>query len=91
MDIVKSSRRAWRRHHRDRLKVRRSRYHGNFLAEVPPLEYARALGRVLATPKSCSCWMCGNPRHHWHDRTRQEVKGDLVLEEGLSSWVFSEG
>ncbi|MFM0566930.1 hypothetical protein PQQ88_01100 [Paraburkholderia caledonica] len=22
------------------------------------------LGRLVDTPTPCSCWMCGNPRHH---------------------------
>lgn len=90
MDIVKSSRRAWRRHHRARLKTIRSRYHGSFLAEVPVPDHARALGRVLVTPKSCSCWMCGNPRHHQSERTRKEIEADRLLVEGLAFWVLLE-
>ena len=23
-----------------------------------------------------SCWMCGNPRKHWHTKTLQEIKQD---------------
>jgi len=26
------------------------------------------LGRLIDTPTRCSCWMCGNPRHHQKDR-----------------------
>lgn len=59
--------RALRRHHAARLKKARRFYHGRDLAHEP----AR-LGQALATPSPCSCWMCGNPRHHAGEATRQE-------------------
>ena len=30
--------------------------------------------RHADNPKSCSCWMCGNPRRKFHDLTLQEKK-----------------
>lgn len=47
--------RAVRRAHVARLKKARRFWWGR---ELSPKE----LGRVVRTPKSCSCWMCGNPR-----------------------------
>jgi len=53
--------RANRRHEAARLKAKRSKYSGT--------------GAVMAeTPKSCSCYMCGNPRKWFQERTIQEQK-----------------
>jgi hypothetical protein len=27
------------------------------------------MGRVVDTPTPCSCWMCGNPRKYFGERT----------------------
>lgn len=32
---------------------------------------------------SCSCWMCGNPRKYFLERTRQELKAELDEREQL--------
>ena len=32
------------------------------------------LGKVVDTPKPCSCWMCGNPRRYFGERTIQEQR-----------------
>ena len=29
--------------------------------------------------KPCSCYMCGNPRKHWHELTIQEMKANLAF------------
>lgn len=51
------SKRALRRHHRERLgKARKSYWAYN---EHKP-------ARVINTPCCCSCWMCGNPRKWGH-------------------------
>lgn len=86
MEHTKSTRRAWRRHHRDRLKAVRAGYYGNAIAQVPAGHRARFLGRVLSTPKPCSCLMCGNPRTRLSERTRQEEVADHVLDEALACW-----
>lgn len=59
--------RALRRHHTARLKKARRFYHGRDLEREP-----KRRGQALATPAPCSCWMCGNPRHHDGEATRQE-------------------
>ena len=32
------------------------------------------LGRLIDTPTPCSCWMCGNPRRYFNERTIQEQR-----------------
>lgn len=50
---------AERRHHTVRLKAKRGKYSGK--------------GHVMfETPAACSCWMCGNPRKFFGERTVQE-------------------
>jgi hypothetical protein len=31
--------------------------------------------------KPCSCYMCGNPRRHFGEKTRQELIADINFEE----------
>jgi len=38
-----------------------------------PVKDAGWIGRAAQTPKPCSCVMCGNPRKHLGEVTRQEV------------------
>jgi hypothetical protein len=33
------------------------------------LTSAKELGRVIDTPTPCSCWMCGNARRYFNERT----------------------
>lgn len=36
------------------------------------------LGKMAAVHGAdCSCFMCGNPRKHWKEKTLQEKKADL--------------
>ena len=35
------------------------------------------VGFTANTPHPCSCYMCGNPRKWWLERTRQELKSEL--------------
>lgn len=49
---------AFRRHHMHRLKKKRVAWYGDV--------------RNYHTPKMCSCPMCGNPRRHFGELTRQE-------------------
>jgi len=49
------SKRAIRIHHRIRLKNKRKTYWGGGLSN-------QMLGKLINTPKVCSCWMCGNAR-----------------------------
>ena len=34
------------------------------------------IGAYAHSPKGCSCFMCGNPRKWWNDKTVQEKKMD---------------
>ena len=56
--------RAVRRHHRERLKVKRAVYWGFLRQEgrYRGVMTERHLGIVVKTPHPCSCYGCGNPR-----------------------------
>ncbi len=62
-----NSKRALRRYHYQRLKNKRIRQnywgHDKNVAQ---------LGISVDTPKPCSCWMCGNPRKYFGEKSRQE-------------------
>lgn len=64
---MKDMKRALRRHHVASLKHARGHYRGRDIWHEPKL-----LGKVIDTPTPCSCWMCGNPRRHFQELTRQE-------------------
>lgn len=68
--------RAERRHHHHRMleKVKDfSFYKYGFWTEEEKLQHQK---RMAETRKPCSCYMCGNPRKHWKDKTMQEKKFD---------------
>ena len=60
--------RSLRRHHNERLKSKRKDYHGWNGDSTP-----RIRGIYLNTPAPCSCWMCGNERKYFGNRTRKEI------------------
>jgi hypothetical protein len=62
--------RAKRRHHLARVKAK-CRKRSAFLAAVASAN-ARHVGMLAATRAACSCWMCGNPRKYFGERTVQE-------------------
>lgn len=66
--------RALRRHHQARLKKARRFLWGprRDLHSEP----GRAIGIAIDTPKPCSCWMCGNPRRYFGERSLQELRAD---------------
>ena len=65
---------AERRHHRERL-MRKRRFHwGRDLSREPEI-----LARVVNTPCSCSCAMCGNPR--WHAGPTMQERRMIGVEE----------
>lgn len=70
--MAKNHLRALRRHHLARIKNRRLDYYGGYIRELSPDQRARHVGRLAHTAKSCSCWMCGNPRRHEQGPTMQE-------------------
>jgi len=42
-----------------------------------PKDLEKRVGKMSHNPKSCSCWMCSNPRKHYKGR----LKGRLTLAE----------
>ena len=82
--MLRKSRRGLRRHHVRRLKRRRRGYWYGTFEEFAPLT-RRALGVVVNTPKPCSCWMCGNPRKHWRERSLQEIRADFEEADAVTS------
>lgn len=64
------SSRAIRRHHIERLKKARKNYFNGDLDE-------RELGKVVSTPKPCSCHMCVNERKVSGVKTIQERRAEL--------------
>lgn len=38
------------------------------------------VGKLLSTRVPCSCWMCGNPRKHFSDLTKQELCAKIEFE-----------
>lgn len=64
---MKNMKRALRRHHVARLKAARRFHWGRVIRHD-----ANAVGKVVDTPCPCSCWMCGNPRRHFKEVSRQE-------------------
>lgn len=58
--------RALRRHHRNRIKNKRSK--------IWWIETQKQLRIAIDTPCRCSCMGCGNPRRHFGTRTIQELR-----------------
>lgn len=74
------SKRAIRRHHRERLKkTRRNYWSMDFDREFNP-EFldqeieTKKLGKVVNTPHPCSCYACGNPRKHFGEIPMRELR-----------------
>lgn len=69
--------RAFRRHHAGRLLARaRQITRLNFVERASPDDRERQCDamarRIRDHLAGCSCWMCGNPRRHFGDKTIQE-------------------
>ena len=78
---------AWRRFQKERIrsKARRvgelhwSNYHYPISKEERERqkeEFVKYYVWGADDLKSCSCYMCGNPRRYWKDKTMQEKKQD---------------
>lgn len=76
--MEKSRKRAFRRHHVDRLRDKRRGYW--YKGDKTP----KHLSQLAITPKPCSCYMCGNPRKHWNQDTIKEKLQCLVMKEELN-------
>lgn len=77
----KPKRRAWRRAQTQRIKKNRQQYWGRDLSGDPV-----AHGIAIDTPKTCSCFMCGNERRYFNQVTVQEKRAALATldEDSLS-------
>ncbi len=64
--------RALRRHHYRRLKRKRRDYYDSYGRHRDDIQ-----GMLANTASLCSCWMCGNPRKHFGEKTRQEALATL--------------
>ena len=64
------SKRAFRIHHRNRIKNNRKRYWDMDLEKN-----SRFLGICINTPHPCSCYLCSNRRKH-DGPTLQEIKNN---------------
>jgi hypothetical protein len=73
--MMKDLSRALRRHHAARLKKKRQYYYG-WTKKLDPQQ----LGKVLNAVPSCSCYMCGNPRKYFKERSVQEKRWMQVVE-----------
>jgi hypothetical protein len=67
--LMKNSIRGIRRHHLQRLKKARA---FDQVIGASRQGDAATLGRHVNTPAKCSCWMCGNPRRYFDEKSRQE-------------------
>ncbi len=78
---LKNHKRALRRFHKERIQKKRKQY---LIFESPnDLESNEIrLKKALKTPTVCSCWMCGNPRKYFGEKTRQEI----IFEEIFKSY-----
>lgn len=65
---------AFRRHQVDRARRRALAYLRSIWAGNPGSITAGAVVRHAVDRTPCSCWMCGNPRRHLGEPTRQELR-----------------
>lgn len=72
LKAIHDTSRAERRHHRARLKKARQQYWGRDWSWCTPEVKTRRMGKIVATPAPCSCFMCGNPRKYFSELTLQE-------------------
>ena len=68
---MKATKRAVRRHHRQRMIQHALRSYVLRWEPDPEVQRERVLGWYNNLAK-CSCWICGNPRRHGGGPTRQE-------------------
>jgi hypothetical protein len=61
-------------HHKERL-IDKRRFHWGQDLKYDQNDKAKM---VIDTPTPCSCWMCGNPRKYFKQKTLQEKSFDEV-------------
>ena len=86
--MSKNTKRAERRHHYRRLKIKRASYYGglDWYKEHHPEWIPRILGIQANTCPMCSCIACGNPRRQLKLETYQEHKSRLVYADGIEEY-----
>lgn len=65
--------RAFRRFRQALKKKRAAGFYSSFMPFWRGKVTPKMVGRRANSPKACSCRMCGNPRRHYGDLTRQEL------------------
>jgi hypothetical protein len=69
--------RATRRHHLNRIKKKTAKILKENNFPVNP----KSIGTTAAVHSAfCSCFMCGNPRKYFDEKTMQEKKSDIDVE-----------
>jgi hypothetical protein len=74
---VSKMKRSLRRHHLQRLKKKAGNYFGGWIKSHP--DKAHFVGIYANTHTPCSCWMCGNPRKYFNEKTLQELKTEQAV------------
>ena len=73
--------RALRRYHSARMKAKAKRYfrqQEQRMDSTYPKEWEDRAARFADHLKSCSCWMCGNPRHYYKGNEKLTVQEILA-------------
>lgn len=87
---MKNTKRALRRHHRERIRKAREEqlkqwhFHPSDDLEARKKWIYNASRFMINTCPNCSCPMCGNPRRHFSVITRQEQRNKLNFEEEVN-------
>ncbi len=75
--MEKSRKRAIRRAHYQRLKIKRSNHwgypHTSYGSQEPEEMPDDVRASIATTSTPCSCWGCGNPRKHFGVPTLKEI------------------
>lgn len=70
---------AFRRHQTERKKAWATNAAHEWYRNFPETQpTARQIGRLLHTPKACSCWMCGNQRRLDGDTIQERKSKDIL-------------
>lgn len=87
--MYKNLSRALRRHHTTRLKNSRRNYWSVVLDLLNP-KSEKYIAQVISTPKPCSCYMCGNARKFFNERTLQEKKHLDTMKDQIREMYYLE-
>lgn len=79
--------RALRRHHRARMIRKTYRMADNTYWIDPDDVTYWWVRRTYKNRAACSCWMCGNPRHHQNELTLAEIKNEDSMEDQIVDYL----